>query len=214
VRLVEQWREIQARLPQGWQQARLRLTIDDEGERRRAATFLAPLMAGRSGRAFRFVCTRPAAGPGPEAVRRTLRRLDEDGISGELELVSAEEAAAPATVAARRSFVEQWDEAIAALPPDWSDLYAEVKLASSDYVELAALLLAPVNPARYGGPLGLRFRCAKNFGYGASAGMTRRCFERLDAAGIRGTVEILRALSSTEPVDTQGPVWYVEGRAV
>ena len=44
--------------------------------------------------------------------------------------------------------------------------------------------------------------------------MTRRCFERLDEEEIRARVQILRALSDTNPVATQGPVWYVEGKAV
>jgi hypothetical protein len=44
--------------------------------------------------------------------------------------------------------------------------------------------------------------------------MTRRCLERLDEEGIPGQLRILRALSDTDPVYTQGPVWYVEGKAV
>jgi hypothetical protein len=103
---------------------------------------------------------------------------------------------------------------VAGLPPDWSDLYAEVELTSTDYLDRAALLLAPVNPARYGDTPGFRFRVARRFGYGASPEMTRRCFERLEEEGVRGEVRILRALSDTKPVATQGPVWYVGGRAV
>ena len=44
--------------------------------------------------------------------------------------------------------------------------------------------------------------------------MTHRCLERLDDEGIRGELRILRVLSDTDPVATQGPVWYVEGRSV
>jgi hypothetical protein len=44
--------------------------------------------------------------------------------------------------------------------------------------------------------------------------MTRRCLARLDEAGINGRLMILWALSDTKAVATQGPVWYVEGRAV
>jgi hypothetical protein len=61
---------------------------------------------------------------------------------------------------------------------------------------------------------GLRFRVARRFGYGASAGMVRRCLERLDREGITGRVRILRALSDSRPVATQGPVWYVGGKSV
>jgi hypothetical protein len=97
-----------------------------------------------------------------------------------------------------------------------SDLYAELELASSDYLERAALLLAPANPARWkaGSRPVYRFRIASRFGYGASAKMARRCFERLDEEAIRGRLRVLWALSDTKPVYTQGPVWYVGGSAV
>ena len=74
--------------------------------------------------------------------------------------------------------------------------------------------MSPVNPARYGGALAFRFRCARKAGYGASPEMVRRCLERLDENDIRGAVKILRALSDTHLVATQGPVWYVEGKSV
>jgi hypothetical protein len=44
--------------------------------------------------------------------------------------------------------------------------------------------------------------------------MTARCLERVDADGISGRLTILRALSDTHNVATQGPVWRVEGKAV
>ena len=48
----------------------------------------------------------------------------------------------------------------------------------------------------------------------AAPEMTRRCLVRLDKAKIPGEVRILRALSDTKPVATQGPVWYVGGGPV
>ena len=107
-----------------------------------------------------------------------------------------------------------WDESIAVLPADWSDLYAEVELVSSDWLDRAALLMAPVNPARYSDAPGFRFRVARRFGYGAAPEMTRRCLERVDQEQIRGDLRILRVLSDTDPVATQGPVWYLDGRSV
>jgi hypothetical protein len=213
VGLVDQWRQIETQLSENWDDARLRLTIADDARCDRAAALLAPLNPGRRGKDIRFFTARRGAGAAPERVRQLLRRLDEERIEGELELLSTGEVtAAPPT--ARATLVASWDEATAALPPDWSDLYCEVELASTDYLERGAVLMAPLNPSRYGGLPAFRFRCARNFGYGASAGMTRRCLERLDAAGIRGAVRILRVLSDTKPVATQGPVWYVEGRSV
>jgi len=42
------------------------------------------------------------------------------------------------------------------------------------------------------------------------------CLERLDAEPrpFTGSVRILRSLSDTQHVSTQGPVWYLDGHAV
>jgi hypothetical protein len=211
--LVDQWRQIERELPEGWGDARLRLTVTDDRDCDRAAALLGPVNPGRRAKQLRFYAARRGAGPGPDQIRRLLRRLDEEHIDGRLELVGASEAeVAPPT--ARPTLAGSWDAELAALPSDWTDLYAELELVSTDYLERAALLLSPLNPARYGGKPGFRFRCARHFGYGASAGMVRRCLERCDEEGIRGSVQVLRALSDTHPVATQGPVWYVGGRAV
>jgi hypothetical protein len=214
VSLVDQWLEIVASLPENWADARLRLTIEGDGAAR-AAAMLGPLNAARRGNEIRFYAARRGAGASPALVQRLLDRIDEERISGALELVGAGESAEiDDVVEPRATLVASWDASIAALPPDWSDLYCELELVSSDWLERAALLLAPVNPARFGGTPGFRFRVASSFGYGAAPKMTRRCLERVDAEGIRGEFRILRVLSDTHPVATQGPVWYVEGRSV
>ncbi len=212
--LVDQWRAIEDGLPEGWDEARLRLTVQAEADCDRAAALLGPLNPGRHGKVIGFAATHRGVGSSPGLVRRLLARVDAAGITGTVELVRVSEA--PAEAAARRqpSLAEQWDILTAGLTPDWSDVYAEIELRSSDYLERGALLLAPVNPARAGARAAYRFRVARRFGYGASAEMARRCFERLDADNIRGELRILRALSDTKPVYTQGPVWYVGGRAV
>ena len=109
---------------------------------------------------------------------------------------------------------EQWEQQLALLPADWSDLYAQVTFDSSDYLEPAALALAPLNPSSFGSSPTFRFRCAHHFGYGVSPEMASRCFARCDEQGITGTVEVLHVLSDTQPVGTQGPVWFVGGRNV
>jgi hypothetical protein len=213
VRLAAQWAKIRALLPSDFGEARLRLKVRDEAQAARASALLAPLLAGRSGTEIRFVCTGHAGPHSEEVVRRLLDRLDREGVWGELELVSQTPAKSePAETASAASLAERWDELLAEVPPDWSDVYAEVELTSSDYLAPAALLLSPLNPARDGERLALGFRCSRNFGYGAAAPMVRRCLERLDAAGIPGRVRILRVLSDTQPVATQGPVWYVGGK--
>jgi hypothetical protein len=213
VSLVDQLKAIEDGLPKGWGDARFRLTVPDQGDCDRAAALLGPANPGRRGKVITFFTARRGAAVSPDRVRGLLARLDREGIEGELELVGSSEAAVqPARKL--QTFAAAWDGALTALPADWSDLYAEVELASSDYLDRAALLLAPANPARYGGKPGFRFRAARRFGYGASAEMARRCLERLDEDGIRGRVRVLWALSDTEPVQTQGPVWYTGGRSV
>jgi hypothetical protein len=214
VSLVEQWREIVRGLPEDWADARLRLTIEDEQAAARAAALLGPVNPGRRGSVLRFYAARRGAGPSPDLLERLLARLDEERIPGTLELVGAGEAEPAAPVTHRPTLAGSWDASVAGLPPDWSDLYAEVELVSTDWLDRAALLMAPVNPARYGEVPGFRFRVARRFGYGASAEMTRRCLERVDEEHIRGELRILRVLSDTDPVHTQGPVWYVDGRSV
>lgn len=213
VKLAEQWRQIQSGLPEAWGDARLELTGSDAARVERAASLLGPLAPGRRGNRLRFYAARRGGGPTPDAVARSLERLDEEGVEGELKLLASGEAVAvPET--SHSTLAASWDAEIEGLPPDWSDVYAELELTSTDYLERAALLCAPLNPARFGGKPAFRFRCARRFGYGASPGMVRRCLERLDAEGIRGEVRVLRALSDTQPVATQGPVWYVGGKAV
>ena len=211
--LAEQWNLIEAGLDPRWSDARLDLRIDDPARRDRAAALLAPASPGRMGASVRFVARRDGAGVGPEALRRMLRRIDAEGIAGTVALLgTADTPEHAATV--RASLADDWDAATDGLPSDWSDLLCELDLTSSDHIERGALLLAPINPIQSAGHTGFRFRCAHTFGYGASAGMVRRCLERLDEDGIPGEVRVLRALSDTHPVGTQGPVWYVEGKAV
>jgi len=213
VTLVEQWRRIEAELPSGWAEARLSLLLADEGQTARAASLLGPASPGRSGATFLFGTSRRGGAVGPEAVRRLLRRLDEARIRGTLAVVSTAEAPEPESVVAS-TLEEAWRTTLATLPPDWSDLLCEVEVPSSDQIARVALLFSPLNPSRQTGRLALRFRCARRFGYGASAEMVRRCFARADAEGLRGQVRVLRALSDTHNVATQGPVWQVEGKSM
>jgi hypothetical protein len=220
--LAERLNDILAGLPRDWRQARLDLTLEEPEDADRAALILAPATPGRSGSTFRLYvhAGRERLAPTPELVRRVLHRLDEEGIRARMKLVGHEERA-PAGVAApaapaerRRSLATAWDELVRRLPADWSDLYAEVELDSTDFLERGALLLAPVNPSRYDGPATLRFRCARTTGYGVAPEMARRCLARLDEEGITGRVRVLRVLSGTHLVGTQGPVWLVGRRSV
>lgn len=212
--LADDFDQLVRTLPDRWEEARFELIIADDARCDRAAALLGPANPGRRGKAIRFGVLRRGGTLTPEAIRRLLRRIDGEEVRGHLEVLRSTEAAPVAAPARHRLLAEQWQGALAGLPSDWTDIYAEVRFTSTDYLERAALLIAPCNPARYGGPNALRFRCARAFGYGVSAEMARRCLARCDEEGITGEVEILRALSDTYPVSTQGPVWYVDGRAV
>ncbi len=148
-----------------------------------------------------------------------LARLDEAGIKGRVRLVEHERPAAQPAAAApaageQPTLAGSWDALVRRLPSDWSDLYAELELDSTDYLDRGALLLAPINPARAGGPASFRFRAANRKGYGVAPVMARRSFERLDNEGLTGRLRVLRVLSDTNAPFSQGPVWRVGGRAV
>jgi hypothetical protein len=104
VTLVEQWQRLENGLDPSWSQARGRLEVGLRADR--AAALLGPLNPGRRGSELRFVVARDGSAPGPEAVRRLLRKLEREGIGGYLSLVdvsrgdgTAAAAAAPATLA-------------------------------------------------------------------------------------------------------------------
>ena len=217
--LAERATEILDGLPRDWAHARLELKVEEPEELGRAGLILAPATPGQSADGYVLDVYSGAApvGAGPELVRRLLARLDREGIRGRLVLLDSEEAAPAAAIEPderHESLAEAWSALAATFPPDWSHCYAEVVLDSSDYIERGALLMAPANPARGGELTALRFRVARSLGYGVSAGMARRCLERLDAEGITGRLSVLRVVSDDHPAATQGPVWRIAGRSV
>jgi hypothetical protein len=211
VSLVEQWNGVEKGLDPRWTDVRLSLRIDDSTARNRAAALLAPAGPGLSGSEIRFTASRAGGGVGPEAVRRMVRRIEAEGIDGTLTLVSSDRAE-PEPELSRPTLAAAWDAALAALPPDWSDLACELELHSSNDVDRAAVLCGPLNPIQSTGRPGFRFRAASTRGYGASAGMVGRCLARLDEEEIRGEVRIVRVLCDTHPVGTQGAVFSVGRR--
>ncbi len=217
VKLVRQWRDLVDGLPAGWGDAHVRLRLEDSAQVDRALALLGPLQAHRAtDGTLAFRVAADDSGPPAAMAGRSLELVDRERIAGTLELestVAGPPAAAPER-APEQSLPDSWAAALATLPADWSDLLGEVELGSSDYLERAALHLSPINPRRDGNRLALRFRCARKAGYGASPEMVRRCLERCDAERIAGRVHVLRALSDTQPVQTQGPVWQIAGRTV
>ena len=212
MKLVDQWSAVERRLPDDWVDARLDIVVETASDRPRAAGLLGPANPGRAGEALRIHARRGGGGVGPEALKRLFARMDEARIWSSLRLVdstSRDEAQAdePVPLAAR------WTVLVESLPPDWSDLHCELRLRSSDLLPRGALLCAPLNPTRVQG-LAFAFRVARVTGYGTSPAMVRRCLERLDSEGIAGEIVLLRALSETRHVATQGPVFRVAGKSV
>jgi hypothetical protein len=214
VKLVDQWRQLEDSLPEDWQEARLAVRTESATDLPRAAAVLGPLGAGRRGDTLVFTIRRAGGQAGPVAAQRLFGRLDASRAWSSLELLDVARREEPAAPPAPVPIVASWDAALATLPADWSDLLCELELDSSDLLPRAALLCAPLNPTRDRAKLALLFRCARLAGYGASPGMARRCFERCDREGLTGRVTVLRALSETDNVATQGAVWYVGGRVL
>ena len=188
--------------------ASLRLELRDDQAADQAAAALAPTGPYRvSSTILQFSVARDGTALGPEGVTKLLSRI----AAGTLSL-SNSHTAAPPVEREVTSLVDAWDRALEGLPSDWSDLYAEVEFTSSDYIEPAAVLCIQMNPRRDGARAAFNFRSARLAGYGVAPGMARRCFERCDEQGIRGSVSVLRVLSDTHLAATQGPVWLSGGK--
>lgn len=216
---LERWKQIEAELDPAWDVVFLSFVPEDAQAMTRAAGVLAPLGPGRSGKELRFQVSR--SGAGPDRLENLLGRLDRNRVWGELSLVDSHVAepgaeAAPVLVNGERPLVEQWDDEIDKLPPDWHDLLVELELDSTDFIAQAALVGSALNPARVPGEIAIRFRVARGglVGYGAAEGLARRCLERMNGVGITGRLGITHALSQTDDVSTLGPVWRIAGRTV
>jgi hypothetical protein len=218
VKLVDQWAALERRLPVDWETIGLRISTEQPDEIAEAARVLGPMNVGRVGDQLAVTVRRAGGASGPEAARRLFGRLDQGRIWCLLEQeavgVREPEVATAETAREAAPVAEAWDAALAELPSGWSDLLCSLELASSDLLPRAALLCAPINPTRERGAVAFTFRCASREGYGVSPAMARRCFERLDAEDIDGEVSVLRVVSDTDNVATQGPVWYVGGKVL
>ena len=211
--LVGQWRELEAALPEGWASVSVELEIRDPGVAAQASALLGPAGPYRTGTTLRFVSARDGSATGPDGIARLLSRIDDARIAGTLSALGSEKTIARVE-REMTSLAESWDALIAELPADWSDLAAEVRFDSSDYIEHGAVLCIQMNPRRVDERAAFRFRAAHHQGYGVSPQMARRCFERCDEAGITGALSILRVLSGTHLAATQGPVWNLDGQTV
>ena len=204
--LAEQWDALR----NGWSEARIRVTLEEPEHAERAAQLLGPLQPFR---AAPGVLTFRVVGQS-DGVRRLLERLSAERIRATLDVLASDPIVEPPPEKPPPTLRESWEASLATLPADWSDLLGEVELGSSDWIDRAAVNMVPINPRRDGSRLAFRFRSARRQGYGAAPEMVARCLTRCDDDGIRGTVRVLRTLSDTHPVYTQGPVWQLDGKTV
>jgi hypothetical protein len=211
VSVAEQWSTIGSNLPEGWSRAQLRLELADREAADRAAAMLGPVGPYRAAPTVLLLgVARDGSSTSPDSLTRLLRNVP----SGTLVLSGSQ--AVPERAPTRRleTLTASWDKAVAGLPADWSDLLVELQLTSTDFVDRAAVLCVQCNPRRDGKRAALRFRCARVRGYGVSPEMARRCLERCDEERIQGSITILRALSDSQHVATQGPVWLADGKTL
>ncbi len=222
VKLVDQWRTVETELPSDWSSARLRIRPEDPAEAGEVGRILGPMTAGRVGDEIVVTVERAGGPAGPQAAARLFGYLDDARVWCVIEPAEiGHTAAAPSPVATEEGspspgspLEDQWHDELATLPEDWSDVLAEIEIDSSDDLDRGALLCAPLNPTRDGDRPAFTFRCASRAGYGASAAMAGRCFARCDEEAITGRVSILRTLSETDLIGTQGPAWRVGGKVL
>jgi hypothetical protein len=205
--LVDQWKTLGSELPEHWSAVELELRLEQRGEGELASRLLGPAQPYRpEPGVLRFLVARDGSAPSPDGIQRLLRRIDVERVHGKLTLVgTSSREAAPELVEV--SLVAAWQAAEQTLPADWSAALCEIELRSTDYIDRTSLLCVPMNLRRIDDSNRLHFRAARTFGYGAAPSMIRRCFERCDEDGIKGTMRVLNAMSSSDPVATQGPVW-------
>ncbi len=157
-----------------------------------------------------FSVARDGTATSPDNLTRLLRYVP----VGTLSLSGSQAAPEQTPTRVVTALTAAWDAAVAGLPPDWSDAYLEVQLTSTDFVERASVLMVQCNPRRDGERAALRFRSARVSGYGVSPEMARRCLERCEGERIEGSVVVLRAVSGSRHVGTQGPVWLANGKTL
>ncbi len=212
--LVDQWKTLGSELPDTWSATELELRLEQRTEAELTSRLLGPAQPYRpEPGVLRFRVARDGTAPSPDGIQRLFRRIDAERIHGKLSVVRTSTRAAVAAPV-EQSLVETWAAAEQSLPADWSHAFCALEVVSTDYVDRASLDCVPMNLRRVGDTNVLHFRAARTFGYGTSPQMVRRCLERCDDDGIKGSVRILHAVSSSDPVGTQGPVWMSSGTNV
>ena len=210
MKLVDQWRAIEAGLPPTGRTSGSRLTTE-QAERPAARRPGARLDQRRQGR---LDARLPRSGA--PAGRRALRRRDASssgstasgpGASSSSQASRSRDrrracSGSPSARPARSLVADELGRGARAAPSDWTDLLCELEIDSSDAARPDCAPLRAAQPdARDGSRLAFTFRCSGRSGYGVSPAMARRCFERLDDDGIAGSTRC-SACSPTRTTST------------
>ena len=164
--VARQWKVIGSELPDSWARASLRLELHDRAAADQAAATLGPTGPYRvSPTILQFSVARDGSALGPQGITRLLARIPKGTLT-----LSNSQASPELDEREITSLVEGWDAALAGLPSDWSDLYAEIEFTSSDYIEPAAVLCIQMNPRRDGTRAAFNFRAGRQAGYGVAPG--------------------------------------------
>jgi len=203
VSLVEELRAVESRLPKAWSQAHLKLVVSDP------SSSIGP--------------PRSSSGDAVETPRRALlhgvarrqRRRGSSTYGGSCasstakawargwKLVESVEGAR-ATEPVRRGRWSSVDEQSRRCPPTGATSGASSS-CSRRITRARRPRAGPAQTVVVRRPPGSALPLRTAFGYGALLGWSGACLRRCDRAGVRGTVRILRALSDSAPVGTQGP---------
>ena len=97
------------------------------------------------------------------------------------------------------SLAAEFHQAVEDQAPDWSDMLFELRLVNELTFDKARLAMAPAQLQRKAGERDLfTFRISRAHGYGAHAPLVEACLAKLDDAGIRGELELMRVLHEVE----------------
>ena len=224
VKLVDQWRTVETELPPDWSSARLRIRPEDPAEAGEVGRILGPMTAGRVG--DEIVVTveraggrrRAAGGSAPVRISRRGTRLVRDRAAPRSSTRpppparSRPSRGSPSPGSTLRGSVARraGDPAARTGATCWPRSRSTRATTSTAGRCCAHRSTRPATVTASRSRSGARSRA----GYGASAAMAGRCFARCDEEAITGRVSILRTLSETDLIGTQGPAWRVGGKVL
>jgi hypothetical protein len=89
------------------------------------------------------------------------------------------------------SFIADFDQVLAALPPDWTDLELDLRIHDESCYIDTAVALSQVNAQPYSrSEWQWRLLIAKSFGHAAAPETVRGVLAKLDEAGVDGELQV------------------------